>query len=62
MFDRSVVGSYDLVTTPPYDVISDAERHRFTQASPFNVIRLELGSDDAGEPQDRYRGAGAMFR
>ena len=46
LFDRSVVGSYDLVTTPPYDVISDAERRRFLEASAFNVIRLELGSDD----------------
>jgi uncharacterized protein (DUF1015 family) len=62
MFDRSVVGSYDLVTTPPYDVISDAERRRFMEASPYNVIRLELGSDDAGEAQDRYRRAGELLR
>jgi uncharacterized protein (DUF1015 family) len=62
MFDRSVVGSYDLVTTPPYDVISDAERRRFTQASPYNVIRLELGSDHPGEPQDRYGRAGELLR
>jgi uncharacterized protein (DUF1015 family) len=62
MFDRSVVGSHDLVTTPPYDVISPAERRRFTEASPFNVIRLELGSDGAGEPQDRYERAGELLR
>jgi uncharacterized protein (DUF1015 family) len=62
LFDRSVVGSYDLVTTPPYDVISGAERRRFLEASPFNVIRLELGSDDADEAQERYRRAGELLR
>jgi uncharacterized protein (DUF1015 family) len=62
MFDRTVVGSYDLVTTPPYDVISDAERGRFLDASPYNVIRLELGSHDQGEPQHRYRDAGDLLR
>jgi uncharacterized protein (DUF1015 family) len=62
MFDRSVVGSYDLVTTPPYDVISDAERRRFTQASAYNVIRLELGSDNRSEAQDRDRRAGELLR
>ena len=62
LFDRSVVGSYDLVTTPPYDVISDAERRRFLEASPFNVIRLELGSEDAVEAQERYRRAGELLR
>jgi uncharacterized protein (DUF1015 family) len=62
LFDRAVVGSYDLVTTPPYDVISDAERRRFLEASPFNVIRLELGSDDAGEARERYRRAGELLR
>ena len=61
LFDRSVVGSYDLVTTPPYDVIPDAERRRFLEASPYNVIRLELGSEDAGEA-DRYRHAGGLLR
>ena len=63
IFDRSVVGSYDLVTTPPYDVISDTERRRFMEASPFNVIRLELGSDDdAVDPGDQYRHAGELLR
>lgn len=63
MFDRSVVGSYDRVTTPPYDVISDAERRRFLEASPFNVIRLELGSDEGPEePESQYRRAGECLR
>jgi hypothetical protein len=48
LFDRSVVGSHDLVTTPPYDVISEASRRHFLDTSPYNVIRLVLGRDDAG--------------
>ena len=57
MFDDSTVGSHDLVTTPPYDVISDDERRHYVDASPYNVIRLVLGPDDAGDG-----GAGNKYR
>jgi uncharacterized protein (DUF1015 family) len=59
LFDGSVVGSHDLVTTPPYDVISDDERRHYLDASPYNVIRLVLGRDDAGDggTVDKYRRA-----
>ena len=59
LFDGSIVGSHDLVTTPPYDVISDAERRHYLDASPYNVIRLVLGPDDAGDggAVDKYRQA-----
>jgi uncharacterized protein (DUF1015 family) len=59
LFDRSVVGSHDLVTAPPYDVISEAARRHFLEASPYNVIRLDLGPGDAEGPQaeTKYREA-----
>lgn len=59
LFDGSIVGSHDLVTTPPYDVISDDERRHYLDASPYNVIRLVLGRDDAAEggTVDKYRQA-----
>ena len=59
LFDGSVVGSHDLVTTPPYDVISDGERRHYLDASPYNLIRLVLGPDDAGDggAVDKYRQA-----
>jgi len=59
LFDRSIVGSHDLVTTPPYDVISDDERRHYLDASPYNVIRLVLGPDDTGDggAGDKYRQA-----
>ncbi len=31
------------VVTPPYDVISDSEREKFYQKSPYNIIRIILG-------------------
>ena len=63
LFDGSVVGSHDLVTTPPYDVISDDERRHYLDASPFNVIRLVLGGDDAddGGTVDKYRRAASQL-
>jgi uncharacterized protein (DUF1015 family) len=63
LFDGSVVGSHDLVTTPPYDVISDDERRHYLDASPFNVIRLVLGGDDAGDggTVDKYRRAASQL-
>jgi uncharacterized protein (DUF1015 family) len=59
LFDGSIVGSHDLVTTPPYDVISDDERRHYLDASPYNVIRLVLGPDDTGDggADDKYRRA-----
>src|SRR5207344_1961593 len=59
LFDGSIVGSHDLVTTPPYDVISDDERRHYLEASPYNVIRLVLGRGEAGEggTADKYRHA-----
>lgn len=36
------------VTSPPYDVIDDAERDRLEAASPHNVVRLILPRDEEG--------------
>jgi uncharacterized protein (DUF1015 family) len=59
LFDGSIVGSHDRVTTPPYDVISDDERRHYLDASPYNVIRLVLGPDDTGDggAVNKYRQA-----
>lgn len=61
LFDTAVVGSHDAITTPPYDVISEPDRRRFLDASPYNVIRLVLGSDD-GDMNDKYRRAASELR
>jgi uncharacterized protein (DUF1015 family) len=58
-FDRSRVGSYERVTAPPYDVISAGEHRRYLAASPYNVIRLDLGNEPGAESDpERYDRAG----
>lgn len=62
------------VVTPPYDVISDAERDAFYQRHPHNVIRLDKGRPEPGDtdrnnPHTRaaayfetWRGEGILVR
>jgi uncharacterized protein (DUF1015 family) len=58
-FDRSRVGSLERVTAPPYDVISTEEHRRYLAASPYNVIRLDLGREPGVEGgHERYALAG----
>jgi uncharacterized protein (DUF1015 family) len=49
-FDRERVGSFEVVTAPPYDVISQEEHARYLSASPYNVIRLDLAEDANERP------------
>lgn len=64
LFDQVRVGSLDLVTTPPYDVISPEEQRHFRGSSPYNVVRLELGEDLPGDDgsSNKYRRAAADLR
>jgi uncharacterized protein (DUF1015 family) len=56
VYDPAVAGPLEGVTTPPYDVISEADRHRYLDASPFSVAHLDLSG--AGTPSSRSaRGA-----
>jgi uncharacterized protein (DUF1015 family) len=43
------VGGLAQVITPPYDVISPAGQVRYYERNPYNVIRLELGKELAGD-------------
>jgi uncharacterized protein (DUF1015 family) len=61
LFDRRV-GPLSEVTAPPYDVVSDAERRRYLRASPYNVIRLDLGEPDEERAEDKYRRAADELR
>ena len=55
-YDVARVGTLSAVVAPPYDVIDSALQDQLYQASPFNVIRLELTRDEPGDsgPLDRY--------
>src|SRR5437867_4518666 len=48
-FDESKAGPLSELISPPYDVISDAQRDALYARSPFNVVRLEEGKE---EPTD----------
>jgi uncharacterized protein (DUF1015 family) len=45
VYDPAAVGPLERVTTPPYDVISEAARRRYLDASPFNVAHLDLSGE-----------------
>ncbi len=49
------VKDLSLVVAPPYDVISKEEQARLYEASPFNVIRMELGKEMPGDSDSDNR-------
>jgi uncharacterized protein (DUF1015 family) len=55
-YDIARVGTLSDVVAPPYDVIDTALQNKLYEASPHNVIRLELNRDEPGDsgPVDRY--------
>src|SRR5258706_11189449 len=55
-YDPNVVGSIPSVVAPPYDVIGREEQDRLYDASPHNVIRLDLSRE-----ADRYGSAAERF-
>ena len=62
-YDPTVAGPLAGLTTPPYDVISEPGRHRYREASSFNVVHVDLaeGSDDPDDPDNRYDRAAALL-
>ncbi len=63
-FDVARVGALSDVVAPPYDVIDPALQDRLYQASPYNVIRLELNREEPGdtEAQGRYTRAARILK
>ncbi|MCC7103792.1 MAG: DUF1015 domain-containing protein [Chloroflexi bacterium] len=59
LFDPALSGDLGQVLCPPYDVIAPAEQEVLLQASPFNIVRVELPRSDARG--DRYAAAAAAF-
>ena len=51
-YDVAHVGTLSNVVAPPYDVIDPALQDRLYDASPYNVIRLELNRAEAGDCGD----------
>ena len=63
-YDVARVGTLSDVVAPPYDVIDPALQDQLYQASPYNVIRLELNREEPGDsgPQDRYTRAARFLK
>lgn len=53
-----------LVTAPPYDVIPPQERDRLELSHPYNIVKITLGSDHAGNTAsgNRYSRAAHLLR
>jgi uncharacterized protein (DUF1015 family) len=57
-----VAGPLDLLTAPPYDVISGPNREGLRGRSPYNIVHVDLGDDGTEGAGDRYERAGALLR
>ena len=54
-YDVARVGRLSDVVAPPYDVIDPALQERLYRASPYNIIRLELNREEAGDSPESNR-------
>ncbi|MGE3818848.1 MAG: DUF1015 family protein, partial [Isosphaeraceae bacterium] len=63
-YDVAKVGALSDVVAPPYDVIDPALQDRLYQASPANVIRLELNKEEPHDTptENRYTRAASFLR
>lgn len=63
-YDIAQVGALSDVVAPPYDVIDSALQGRLYDASPYNIIRLELNREEAGDnaEQNRYTRAARFLK
>ena len=63
-YDVARVGALADVVAPPYDVIDAPLQERLYQASPYNIIRLELNRAEPGdtELENRYTRAARFLR
>ena len=59
LYDPARAGPLELVTSPPYDTISADEQRELLDASPDNIIRIDLREQQPGEREveDEYRRA-----
>lgn len=58
VYDADVVGELDRVTTPPYDVISEARGQDY-RSEPLSIVQIDLGT---GVGEGRYLQAEALLR
>jgi uncharacterized protein (DUF1015 family) len=59
-FDPAVAGPLDLLTAPPYDVISGPNREALQACSPYNIVHVDL-AEGRDAPGDRYARAASVI-
>ena len=64
LYDQTLVGSIKDVVAPPYDIIDSEGQKRLHDRHPYNIIRMELGLDQAGDDSshNRYTRAAATLQ
>lgn len=64
LYDPAVIGDVKHVVAPPYDVIDAAGQRALHERHPYNIIRLELGLEQAGDgpTHNRYTRAAATLK
>lgn len=58
-YNPDIIGSYDDVITPPFDVISPRQRDSLAARSPYNAVHVILPQADP--PETRYEAAAQRF-
>src|SRR3954464_5743332 len=63
-YDMTQVGALSDVVAPPYDVIDPALQDQLYQASPHNIVRLELNREEPGDnaTSNRYTRAARFLK
>jgi uncharacterized protein (DUF1015 family) len=63
-YDPVRVPDLALVTCPPYDVISEADRDELYERHPYNAVRIVSGREEGGDndEQNKYTRACSFFR
>jgi uncharacterized protein (DUF1015 family) len=63
-YNPSRVDNFDLVVSPPYDVIGGELQDRLYERSPHNIVRIDFGKTQPGDDdrENRYVRAARSFR
>ena len=62
LYDPSVAGPLDHLTSPPYDVISEPDREGLRSRSPYNIVRVDLMEGARHDGSDgRYATAASLL-
>ncbi len=64
IYNKDKVKDFSKVAAPPYDVISPYEQERYYQYHPYNIVRIILGKEKAGDndKENKYIRAGRYFK